>query len=55
MSKYQINTIKEVMGFEDKEAENLINLMDTTGDHPDWSEASNTQLRNHFKMVLLGL
>jgi hypothetical protein len=55
MSKYQVETIQKIMGFNDEQTENLINLMDETGDYPDWSEASNTQLRNHFKMVLLGL
>ena len=55
MSKYQVETIQKIMGFNDKQTENLINLMDATGDYPDWSEASNTELRNHFKMVLLGL
>ena len=55
MSKFEIETIQKVMGFNVEQTENLINLMDETGDYPDWSEASNTQLRNHFKMVLLGL
>ena len=55
MSKFQINTIKEVMGFNDEQTESLINLMDATGDYPDWSEFSTKQFRSHFKMVLLGL
>ena len=55
MSKYQVEIIQKVMGFNDEQTENLINLMDETGDYPDWSEASNTELRSHFKMVLLGL
>jgi hypothetical protein len=54
MSKFQLQTIQEVLGFDIKQAENLIQLMDTTGDHPDWSEFSNTQFRKHFKMVLAG-
>jgi hypothetical protein len=54
MSKFQLQTIQEVLGFDTKQAENLIELMDTTGDHPDWSEFSNTQFRKHFKMVLAG-
>ena len=55
MSKYQVEIIQKVMGFNHKQTENLINLMDSTGDYPDWSEASTTELRNHFKMVLLGI
>jgi adenine-specific DNA methylase len=55
MSKFQINTIKEVMGFNDEQTESLINLMDVTGDYPNWSEFSTKQFRSHFKMVLLGL
>ena len=53
MSNYQLETIQIVMGFNDVQAENLIKLMDETGDHPDWSEASDIQYRKHFKMVLL--
>jgi hypothetical protein len=55
MSKYQINKIQQVMAFNAEETANLINLMDATGDYPDWSEASDKQLRNHFNMVLAGL
>jgi hypothetical protein len=55
MSKYQINKIQQVMGFNAEETANLINLMDATGDYPDWSEASDKQLRNHFNMVINGL
>lgn len=54
MSKFQLQTIQEVLGFDTKQAENLIELMDTTGDHPDWSEFSTTQFRKHFRMVLAG-
>ena len=55
MSKYQINKIQQVMGFNAEETINLINLMDATGDYPDWSEDSDNELRKHFKMILLGL
>jgi hypothetical protein len=54
MNKFQLETIQEVLGFNVKQAEDLMELMDTTGDHPDWSEFSDTQFRNHFKMVLQG-
>jgi hypothetical protein len=54
MSKYQLNTIQQVMGFNAEQATELLNLMDSTNDHPDWSEASNKELRNHFNMVLAG-
>ncbi len=54
MSKYQINTIQEVLGFSVEQAEELLETMDTTGDHPDWSEFSDKQFRSHFKMVLAG-
>lgn len=54
MSAYEIKTIQKIMGFTTEEAENLINLMDETGDHPDWSEDNDKQLRNHFMLVLAG-
>lgn len=54
MSKYQRQIIREVMGFSDEQAEHLMNLMDATGDHPDWSEFSNAQFRRHFLLVLAG-
>jgi hypothetical protein len=54
MSKFQITTIQKVMGFTPEQAEILIRLMDLTSDHPDWSEASDTELRRHFKMVMVG-
>jgi len=54
MSKYQINTIKEVMGFSTEDAEVLIQMMDSTGDHPDWSESTTRELRSHFKSILAG-
>jgi hypothetical protein len=54
MSKYQLNTIQEVLGCDIKQAEHLIQLMDETGDHPDWSEFSTKQFRSHFKIVLAG-
>ena len=55
MSKYQETRIQQVMGFNAEETTNLINLMDATGDYPDWSEASDRELRNHFNMVINGL
>ena len=55
MSKFQLNTIQEVLGYDTQQAEQLIQLMDETGDHPDWSEFSTKQFRNHFKMVLAGI
>jgi len=54
MSKFQIGVIQEVLGFDVQQAENLMELMDSTGDHPDWSEFSDAQFRKHFKMVLAG-
>ena len=54
MNKFQLQTIQEVLGFNVKQAENLIQRMDRTGEHPDWSEFSDTQFRKHFKMVLAG-
>ena len=54
MSKYQLETIQEVLGCDIKQAEDLIQLMDETNDHPDWSEFSTKQFRSHFKMVLAG-
>jgi len=54
MNKFQLETIQEVLGFNVKQAEDLMELMDTTGDHPDWSEFSDTQFRNHFEMILKG-
>jgi hypothetical protein len=54
MSKYQIITIQQVMGFTAEQAQDLIQVMDATGDHPDWSEATDRQLRNHFNLVLAG-
>lgn len=55
MNKYQMSRIQQVMGFNAEETINLINLMDSTGDYPDWSEDSDIELRKHFKMILLGL
>jgi len=54
MSKYQLKTIREVMGCSDEQAHTLMNLMDATGDHPDWSEFSTEQFRRHFTLVLAG-
>lgn len=54
MSKYQLKTIQEVMGFTPDEAEHLVELMNANNDHPDWSEFSNSQFRSHFKSVLAG-
>ena len=54
MSKYQITTIQKVMGFTAEQAQDLIKMMDIVGDYPDWSEASERQLRNHFKLILAG-
>ena len=54
MSKYQITTIQKVMGFTAEQATDLIQVMDMTGEHPDWSEATERQLRNHFKLILAG-
>ena len=52
MNKFQLNTIQEVLGYNIQQAEELIQLMDETGDHPDWSEFSTKQFCSHFKMVL---
>lgn len=52
MSKYQVTTIQEVMGFTAEQAEQLIQVMDANNDHPDWSEFSDRQFRSHFKSVL---
>jgi len=54
MSKFQVRVIQEVLGFDIKQAENLMQLMDATGDHPDWSEFTDQQFRKHFKSVLGG-
>ena len=54
MSKFQVETIQQVLGCDTKQAEELIQLMDETGDYPDWSEFSNRQFKSHFKMVLAG-
>ena len=54
MSKYQVNAIADIMKFTIEEAEQLLEVMDATNDHPDWSESSNNQLRKHFKSVLSG-
>lgn len=54
MSKYQMKTIREVMNFSEEQAEHLMSLMDSTGDHPDWSEFSTAQFRRHFALVLAG-
>jgi hypothetical protein len=54
MSKFQLETIQAVLGCDIKQAEELIQLMDETGDYPDWSEYSTKQFQNHFKMVLAG-
>jgi len=54
MSKYQITTIQKVMGFTAEQAQDLIKMMDIVGDYPDWSEASERQLRNHFNLILAG-
>lgn len=54
MSNYQITTIQKVMGFTAEQATDLIKVMDMIGDHPDWSEATERQLRNHFKLILAG-
>jgi len=54
MSKFQVETIQQVLGCDIKQAEELIQLMDETGDYPDWSEFSNRQFKSHFKMVLAG-
>lgn len=54
MSKFQLETIQAVLGCNIKQAEELIQLMDETGDYPDWSEYSTKQFQNHFKMVLAG-
>jgi hypothetical protein len=53
MSKYQLKTVQQIMGLNAEQAENLINLMDKTNDHPDWSEYSDSQFRKHFKSILL--
>ncbi len=55
MSTYEMDTICKVMGFTEEQAIELMNLMDETGDYPDWSEDSDAQLRSHFKLVLMGL
>lgn len=52
MSKYQITTIERLMQCSTADAVSLLSIMDTTGDHPDWSEFSDRQLRSHFKSVL---
>jgi hypothetical protein len=54
MSKFQLNTIQGVLGYDIKQAEHLMQLMDETGDQPDWSEFSDQQFQSHFKMVLAG-
>lgn len=54
MSKYQIITIQKVMGFTAEQAEHLVQVMDMNNDHPDWSEFSDRQFRNHFKSVSAG-
>lgn len=54
MSKFQLNTIQAVLGCDIKQAEDLMQLMEETGDEPDWSEFSDRQFRSHFKMVLAG-
>ena len=54
MNKHQITTIQKVMGFTAEQAQDLIKMMDIVGDYPDWSEASERQLRNHFNLILAG-
>jgi len=52
MSKYQISTIERLMRCTTADAVELLSVMDRTGDHPDWSESSDRQLRTHFRSVL---
>ena len=54
MSDYRVKKIKRVMGFDAEQSENFIILMDEIGAYPNWSEASNDELRNFFQLVLLG-
>jgi hypothetical protein len=54
MNKHQITTIQKVMGFTVEQAQDLIKVMDMFGEHPDWSEATDRQLRNHFNLILAG-
>lgn len=54
MSNFQINKIQKLLKYDTKEAEHLMQLMDETGDQPDWSEFSNKQFESHFKMILTG-
>lgn len=54
MSKYQIQTIQQVMGCSDAEARQLFDRMDAANDHPDWSEFTTQQFRAHFDLVAAG-
>ena len=42
------------MDFDAEQAEALIDLMEQIGAEPKWSGATDNQLRNFFKLVLLG-
>lgn len=48
--KYQTETLLEI-GYTAAEAEELLRYADDNNDHPDWSEDSLEQIKEHFDMV----
>lgn len=50
-SKHQVESVQTAMNVSDADAKAIIDYMDDNCFHPDWSEASWSQLRKHFKQV----
>ena len=50
-SKHQVESVQTAMKVSETDAKAIIDYMDDCGFHPDWSEASWSQLRKHFKQV----
>lgn len=51
INNYQLDAVMSVLGCDEARAEALLEYMDETGDHPDWSESSDNELRTHFLEV----
>lgn len=50
-SKYQVETVQKAINVSECDAKAIIDYMDDNGFHPDWSEASWTQLKAHFNAM----
>lgn len=50
LSPYMVNTLLE-LGFMPEETADLLRRADEINDHPDWSEASMGEIRQHFTVL----